>query len=179
MSWFREWLAGDGVGRTPAAPPRPDAQPDAPPTRSTSTGPPPARARPDAAASSYPGERLGLPEHGVDAVATLPLRAGQFLLDLVLAGVVAAIIAFPAPSWLSLSVWALMVGVPVAVVGRTPAMALLGLRAVRVDAPVAVGLGWALVRTVALFFVVPGMVVDRDSRGVQDRLSRTVVLRTR
>ena len=127
----------------------------------------------------YPGQDFGLPETGPDSVATMPRRSGQFLLDLVIAGVVAAAFDFPTPTWLSLTVWAVLVAVPVAVIGRTPAMVLCGMRVARVDGVATVGLGWALARTVSLFFIVPGLVVDRDARGLQDRVSRTVVLRTR
>ena len=77
--------------------------------------------------------------------------------------------------------WALIMVVPVAIVGATPAMVLLGLRVVRLDRPEKAGVGllWTLVRTLSVFFVIPALIVDRDSRGVQDRASRTVVVRTR
>jgi hypothetical protein len=60
-------------------------------------------------------------------------------------------------------------------------MVLLGLRVVRLDRPEKAGVGllWTLVRTLSVFFVIPALIVDRDSRGVQDRASRTVVVRTR
>ena len=67
---------------------------------------------------------------------------------------------------------------PVAVLGQTPAMVLTGLRAVRVDGARHVG-AWALARTFSLFFVVPALIMDRDGRGLHDRVSRTVVVRTR
>jgi len=57
-------------------------------------------------------------------------------------------------------------------------MVLTGLRAVRVDGADRVGL-WALARTVSLFFIVPALIMDRDGRGLHDRVSRTVVIRTR
>ena len=106
------------------------------------------------------------------------LRGGQFLLDLLVGGLVASAIAFPAPTYLSLAVWAVLVTLPTAVLGQTPAMILTGLRAVRVDGADRVGL-WALARTVSLFFVVPALIMDRDGRGLHDRVSRTVVVRTR
>jgi uncharacterized RDD family membrane protein YckC len=105
-------------------------------------------------------------------------RGGQFLLDLLVGGLVASAISFPAPTYLSLAVWAVLVTLPVAVIGQTPAMVLTGLRVVRVDGARRVG-AWALARTVSLFFVVPALVMDRDARGLHDRVSRTVVVRTR
>lgn len=126
----------------------------------------------------YPGRDLGLPESGPGSVASAPARLGQFVLDLLIGGVVASAISFPAPATLSLVVWALLVTVPVAVIGQTPAMVLTGMRVLRVDGADRVGL-WALARSVSLFFVVPAAIMDRDGRGLHDRVSRTVVVRTR
>lgn len=134
------------------------------------------------APDGYPGERFGLPETGPGSVATLLRRGGQFLLDSLLAGVLALIFTYPAPpqNW-SLLTWAILMVVPVAVIGTTPAMALLGMRVVRLDRPETTGVGllWTLVRTASVFFIVPALIVDRDSRGIHDRASRTVVVRTR
>jgi uncharacterized RDD family membrane protein YckC len=60
-------------------------------------------------------------------------------------------------------------------------MVLLGLRVVRLDRPGSPGVGllWTLVRTASVFFLLPAVIVDRDSRGLQDRASRTVVVTTR
>jgi uncharacterized RDD family membrane protein YckC len=115
-------------------------------------------------------------------VATLGRRGAQFVLDAVLAGVLAALFTYPAlPQNWSLLTWAIIMVVPVAVVGATPAMVLLGMRVVRLDRPERPGVGllWTLVRTASLFFVIPALIVDRDSRGVQDRASRTVVVTSR
>lgn len=181
MAWFRDWLHGGG---------------DTAPTeeRATTGG---ATARDDAGGGAggrlpggsrvlpdegYPGERLGFPEHGPGSVATLARRAAQFVLDAVLAGLVAALFTYPAlPQNWSLLSWAVLVIVPLAAIGMTPAMAMLGLRVLRLDRPGALGVGplWALVRTVSLFFVIPALLVDRDVRGIHDRASRTIVVRTR
>lgn len=183
MTWFREWLAGGGdAHRTAQDAERPAAGPARPAPRAS---------RDDSAAKSpadspadegYPGDRLGLPESGPGSVATLPRRAAQFTLDALLAGLLALLFTFPAPpqNW-SLLTWAVIMVVPVAVIGATPAMVLLGLRVVRLDRPGSPGVGllWTLVRTASVFFVLPALILDRDSRGVQDRASRTVVVTTR
>lgn len=170
MGWFSEWLRDEPV----AAAPRPSTPPPTKPSRGRSASPAPREEQ------RHPGERFDLPESGPDSVATLPLRGGQFLLDIALASVVTALLVHPATSpWPSLAIWALLIWPSVAVVGRTPAMAVLGLRVARVDGAPRVGPFWALVRTVSLFFLVPAFLVDRDARGLQDRVSRTVVLRTR
>lgn len=168
MAWFRDWLRGDE--RAPALP-------TAPPARSRRAEAPAAEAPP-----SYPGERFGLPELGPGSVATLARRGAQFFLDALLAGLVAFLFTYPAaPQNWSLLSWAVLMVVPVAVVGSTPAMALLGMRVVRLDRSETPGVGpvWAMVRTFSVFFVVPALVVDRDGRGLQDRASRTIVLRSR
>lgn len=198
MAWFREWLHGGAVGPSTGGGNAPTTE-DPPPTgRSTpasnagsrtGSATTPARgakagATPGSSdvADSYPGERLGLPGTGPGSVATLARRGAQFVLDALLAGIVAWLFTAPElPRNWSLLTWALLMIVPVAVVGATPAMALLGLRVVRVDRPETTGIGplWAVVRTASVFFLVPALLVDRDGRGVHDRASRTVVLRTR
>jgi uncharacterized RDD family membrane protein YckC len=154
----------------------PDAAPNGSRPASRTGGSAGTVAGPDA--EGFPGRDLGLPEDGPGSAAAPLRRAGQFLLDLLIGGLVASAISFPAPAYLSLAVWAVLVTVPVAVIGQTPAMVVTGLRAVRVDGAPRVG-AWALARTVSLFFVVPALLMDRDGRGLHDRVSRTVVIRTR
>lgn len=176
MAWFREWLEG-GDAR-PAA----GAAPGTRVERSAPTARPSAPRTGAEASEGYPGERFGLPESGPGSVATLSRRGAQFFLDALLAGLLALLFTYPAPpqNW-SLLTWAILMVVPVAVVGATPAMVLLGLRVVRLDRPETAGVGllWTVVRTASVFFVIPALIVDRDSRGIHDRASRTVVVRTR
>jgi uncharacterized RDD family membrane protein YckC len=169
VAWFREWLEGSGGDARTTA--------DRPAERETPRTPAP---EPDH--EGYPGERFGLPEQGPGSVATLGRRGAQFVLDAVLAGVLAGLFTYPAlPQNWSLLTWAIIMIVPVAVVGATPAMVLLGMRVVRLDRPERPGVGplWTVVRTVSLFFVIPALIVDHDSRGIQDRVSRTVVVKSR
>jgi hypothetical protein len=186
VTWFREWLDGGGDAHRTTARPAGEAE------RPTAGAARPAAAPRDEASAGapadspgdegYPGDRLGLPEAGPGSVATLPRRAAQFVLDALLAGLLAWVFTFPAPpqNW-SLVTWAAIMVVPVAVIGATPGMVLLGLRVVRLDRPESPGVGllWTLVRTASVFFLLPAVIVDRDSRGVQDRASRTVVVTTR
>jgi hypothetical protein len=183
VSWIREWLTDEGPERAATE------RPEGPESRDRAAAP--TRRVPDAepngsrgstqsgdGSEGYPGRDLGLPEEGPGSVAAPLRRLGQFALDLLIGGLVASAISFPAPTYLSLAVWAVLVTLPVAVIGQTPAMVLTGLRSVRVDGAARVG-GWALARTVSLFFVVPALIMDRDGRGLHDRVSRTVVIRTR
>jgi hypothetical protein len=185
VAWFRDWLYGGGDTAAVDEPIEKTA--GDPAARGARSGRPAARGRlPGGEAvlpeEGYPGERLGLPEHGPGSVATLARRSAQFVLDTVLAGLVAALFTYPdLPRNWSLLAWAVLVVVPLATIGMTPAMAMLGLRVLRLDRPGALGVGplWALVRTASVFFVIPALLVDRDVRGLHDRASRTIVVRTR
>jgi hypothetical protein len=171
VAWFREWLEG---GSTTDSAPRPSPGPSSRAAERPMPGGP--------EEFSYPGERFGLPETGPGSVATLARRGGQFALDALLAGLIAALFTYPAlPQNWSLLSWAILMIVPVAVIGTTPAMVLLGMRVVRLDRPESAGVGlvWTLVRTFSVFFVIPALIIDKDSRGIHDRVSRTIVLRTR
>ena len=185
MSWFREWLVGEAPRADRADDRRTSPAPSGRPSRSAaaaSAAATPDAATPPDAATSHPGERFGLPADGRGSVATLARRGAQFLLDAVLAGLLAAVFTYPAlPQNWSLVTWAVLMIVPVSVVAATPDIDLLGLRVVRLDRPEAAGVGllWTVVRTASLFFIVPALIVDHDVRGVHDRASRTVVVRTR
>ncbi len=128
----------------------------------------------------YPGQSLGFPADGVGSVAPMGRRVSAFLIDIVLAGLVAWWITAPeAPRNTSLVVWALMTVVTVALFGITPGQAALGIRVVPlVQGRSFVGL-WAVPRTLLIFLIVPPLLLDANGRGLHDRLCRTVVLRVR
>jgi uncharacterized RDD family membrane protein YckC len=127
----------------------------------------------------YPGQGLGLPSDGVGSVASLGRRIAAFLIDITLSGLVAWLITSPEPPQnVSLYVWAGMTVLTVGVFGITPGQAILGIRVVPTGGGDFVGL-WAIPRTVLVFLIVPPLLVNADSRGLHDRLCRTVVLRLR
>jgi len=70
-----------------------------------------------------------------------------------------------------LEVWLLT-----AISGITVGKRLLGIRVIRTGGG-RPGFGWALLRTVLLFFVVPPLLSDRDLRGLHDRATDTIVVR--
>ncbi|WP_040161036.1 RDD family protein [Mobilicoccus massiliensis] len=132
----------------------------------------------------YPGERLGLPEHGPGSIAPFTRRIPALLVD----GVVCQLIAMAflgyrqgegglgvfLPSLVFLAMHLLLVGTTGSTIGHR----ILGLRVVRVDG------GWAgpvaaLWRTVLIALVVPGLIYDRDERGLHDKLPGTVLVRAR
>jgi uncharacterized RDD family membrane protein YckC len=131
-------------------------------------------------ANRYPGERLGLPEEGVGSVVGLGRRFLGFLIDVLLSALVAALFTVPEPpgNW-SLLVWAVITIVPTALFGMTPGMTLLGMRVARLDGTRFVGVPRAALRTALLFFVVPAVITNTDSRGLHDRATGVVVVRSR
>jgi len=70
-----------------------------------------------------------------------------------------------------LEVWLLT-----AISGLTVGKRLLGIRVIRTNGG-RPGFGWALLRTLLLYFVVPPLLSDRDLRGLHDRATDTVVVR--
>jgi uncharacterized RDD family membrane protein YckC len=63
-----------------------------------------------------------------------------------------------------------------AISGLTVGKRLLGIRVIRTNGG-RIGFGWALLRTVLLFFVIPPLLSDRDLRGQHDRATNTIVVR--
>jgi uncharacterized RDD family membrane protein YckC len=130
--------------------------------------------------AGYPGERLGLPAAGPGAVAGLGRRALAFAVDLVLSALVAGVFTAPRlPGNWSVLVWAVLTIVSTSAFGMTPGMTLFGLRVARLDGARFVGVPRTVLRTALLFFIVPAVVTNSDHRGLHDRATGTVVLRSR
>ena len=133
----------------------------------------------------YQGRRLGLPEEGAGAVASLGARLAAFVVDIVLAALIGGLLnLFVQPTDLqrnltSTSVFAVMTLLGYVVGGQARGMWLLGLRvrSLEHDAPT-LGLVPAALRTALLVLFLPALVNDRDGRGLHDRAARTVVVRT-
>jgi uncharacterized RDD family membrane protein YckC len=130
--------------------------------------------------NKYRGERLGLPETGPGSLPGPGRRMAAMFVDILLAAGVAAVFTAPeAPRNWSLLVWFVVAIFAVAAFSFTPGQQLLGLRVQRVDKPVNVGLLRSLGRAVMVFFLIPAAVWDKDGRGLHDRLTNTIVVRTR
>jgi hypothetical protein len=126
------------------------------------------------------GERLGLPETGPNSVASTGSRAGAFLIDAVLAALVAGLFTAPElpKNWSVLS-WFLMTLVAVSFFGFTPGMGALGIRVARMDGAAMVGPIRAIPRTILTGLIIPAVLVNTDGRGLHDRAVGTIVLRFR
>ncbi len=133
--------------------------------------------------AGYPGETLGLPRTGPGSVASTGRRLLALLIDwLIAAGLVLLALTFGAISDALLStgqlvVWLVIGAVSVRFFGFTPGQLALGVQVAAVDGRLPIGIGRALARGLLIFLVIPPLFTDSDGRGLQDRLTRTAVLR--
>ncbi|OBG62020.1 MULTISPECIES: RDD family protein [unclassified Mycobacterium] len=133
--------------------------------------------------STYPGERLGLPQTGPGSLAPMGRRLGALMIDwLISYGLAALAMRFGLFSEHMLStavlgIWFVLGVVSVRLFGFTPGQLVLGLRVVTVDGRGAVGVVRAVVRGGLVGMVVPALFTDWDGRGMQDRLTATAVVR--
>lgn len=133
--------------------------------------------------ADYPGQRLGLPEHGPRALARMGRRIAALFVDWLVAYGLAALAmttGLVTPATLStavLVVWLVLGTVSVRLFGFTPGQYALSLVVVPVDGRQHVGTGRALARGVLIALVLPPLVTDADLRGLQDRLTSTAVVR--
>jgi uncharacterized RDD family membrane protein YckC len=137
----------------------------------------------------YPGKRFGLPKEGPMSVASMGRRLGALLIDWLLCELIVSgwthhalfSVSTHDPRYFTTLYWttalfALEVYLLTAISGLTVGKRLLRIRVIRTDGR-RPGFGWALIRTLLLFFVVPPLLSDRDLRGLHDRASDTIVVR--
>jgi uncharacterized RDD family membrane protein YckC len=131
----------------------------------------------------YPGEPLGLPEHGPGSLARVGRRLLALLVDWLLAyglaalGMTLGLIPLRMLSTAVLLIWLALGIVAVRLFEFTPGQLALGLRVASVDERLHVGIGRAAARGVLIAFVIPALFVDVDGRGIQDRVTGTAVVR--
>ncbi len=131
----------------------------------------------DGTAERYRGERLGLPEAGPGALASVGRRVGAITVDWAIASLIAWLVA-PSLSW-NFAVWAIISIITVALFSVTPGQVALGIGIARVDKVAAVGLWRAIIRVALVGLVFPAAIWDADTRGLQDRLTDTALIRSR
>ncbi|RZS32251.1 RDD family protein [Herbihabitans rhizosphaerae] len=136
----------------------------------------------------WPGERLGLPQDGPGAVASVARRGGALIVDLIVASLLTGIVTHPnfgdpasmtAHNWWSVLTWSVITVGMVATFGFTPGMGLLGIRVIRMDGAAMVGLVRAIPRTVLSALIVPAVLINWDGRGWHDRAAGTIVVHLR
>jgi len=139
---------------------------------------------PDDTAPAYPGERLGLPPQGKGSVTPWGRRIAALFIDwMIVLGVTLAIVGPPEPGddtfgLVSLGVLVVMYVVLLMTARATIGMWLLGLVVWPIGAPTMSFLR-IVARSVLLALVIPAVVYDRDRRGLHDKASGTVVIRSR
>ncbi len=132
----------------------------------------------------YAGETSSYPLTGPGSVAGFGPRLGAFLIDGLLADLLAVIVdgGFHNSGRHTLASYVgflLIEIVFVAVAAQTPGMKLLGIAVVRADGSGRAALRWVLFRTLLLAVIAPAVIVDASGRAMHDRAAGTVMLRTR
>ena len=131
----------------------------------------------DGSSQDYPGQRLGLPEHGPGSVAGFGPRILAIFIDW-LPCLVAAQLLTRNPDFSTLALFAAITVLSVGIAGRTVGHAVVGLRVAMLDGSRA-GFAAAVIRTVLLCLLIPPLVYNTDNRGLHDRAANTIVLRAR
>jgi uncharacterized RDD family membrane protein YckC len=133
--------------------------------------------------TTYPGQRLGLPEKGSGSVASWPMRFFALVIDWFAARLVAGLI-LGAEVWTSngpeqfavFGTFIVEAALLTALVGGSFGQLLLRIAVVRLDRqPVNILQG--VLRSALICLVVPPLVFNRDSRGLHDLAVGTVVVR--
>jgi uncharacterized RDD family membrane protein YckC len=105
-------------------------------------------------------------------------RFGALLLDWAVCLVVAAFYADPrVVAWPPVLVLIVLNTLGIGPFGRTPGMAVAGLRCISFADGGAIGLGRAFLRGVLLALFIPALIMDGDRRGLHDRAAGSVVVR--
>ncbi|MBB4882500.1 RDD family protein [Micrococcus flavus] len=123
----------------------------------------------------WPGDLLGLPEHGPASMATAARRAAALVIDWALALLVSGL-AFGGDPIATLLVFAAMHVVGLSLLATTVGKALCRIQVVAVGGRTA-PVHRVLIRTALLCLVLPAVVVGPDGRGMHDRAADTVELR--
>jgi len=129
------------------------------------------------------GVRLGFPADGPGSMASTGARIGAFIIDAIVANLVAGIPYFfhvrytpNSRTFIVLGAFLLIELLFDAVYGQTLGKRVLGIRVIRVDGDGLASFPWLILRTVLLGALVPAVVWDRDRRGLHDKAAGTVVV---
>jgi uncharacterized RDD family membrane protein YckC len=104
-------------------------------------------------------------------------RFGALLIDWVFCLLVAAFYANPAKvGWPAVLVLVVLNTVCIGLFGRTPGMALTGVRCISYADGGAIGLVRALLRAILLALLIPAIILDSNRRGLHDHAAGSVVI---
>lgn len=130
-------------------------------------------------AEGYPGQGLGRPRDGPRSIPSLIRRVGGLCIDWGIA--VALAWALLPYEWVNLGItgiWLVLTILAVGFMGHSVGHLVLGMQVQTLDGR-PIGFARAFVRTVLLALVIPALIMDRDQRGLNDRLIGTVLVRIR
>ncbi len=104
-------------------------------------------------------------------------RFAALLIDWALCLVVASFYADPrVVPWPPVVVLIVINTVFIGFFGKTPGMALAGIRCIAIHDGGAIGLGRALVRAALLALLIPAVIMDQSRRGLHDRAAGSIVV---
>ena len=130
----------------------------------------------------WPGEKLGLPQAGAGALASVMRRVGGITFDWFICLFAATIVhrftdQLGGISTINFIVFLILGTLSVTFLARTPGQAVLGMGVARIDVPDArVGFIRAFVRSLLTLFIFPAVIVDSDGRALHDRATGTAVV---
>ncbi|NQX10145.1 RDD family protein [Microbacteriaceae bacterium VKM Ac-2855] len=127
------------------------------------------------APSTWPGERLGLPDSGPMSVARVGRRFAALAIDVTVPALF-SLVFFGYDRWASLILFVILQSVFIPTIGGSIGHRLLGMRVVALRGGW-VGLWRPVVRTVLLAVLIPALVWDSDQRGFHDKVAGTVLVR--
>lgn len=130
--------------------------------------------------SRWPGERLGLPEHGELSVG----RIGRRFLAIAIDWGIALLLTLPfsqginpsMESWITLLIFFAMQVVFIPTIGGSIGHRIVKLRVIKLGGGW-VGLWRPIVRTLLILLVIPVLVWDSDQRGFHDKIAGTALVR--
>ena len=128
-----------------------------------------------ASSSTWPGQRLGLPESGPRSIGRPARRFLALVIDWGTA-VLVSVVFFSYDAWATLAIFAVAQAVFLLTANGSIGHLLLGMRVVPITGGY-LGLWRPFVRTILLCLVIPAVIWDRDQRGMHDRLVGTVLVR--
>lgn len=133
---------------------------------------------------AYGAADTRLPQSGPGSIAGFGPRLVAFLIDALLADLLAVIVdgGFSNSGRHSLASYLgflLIEIVFVTLAGQTPGMKVAGIAVLRADGGGRAALQWVLLRTALLAVVVPAVITDASGRAMHDRAVGTVMIHTR
>ncbi|WBB59800.1 RDD family protein [Streptomyces sp. WMMC500] len=128
----------------------------------------------------YRGQRLGLPETGPGSVAPVGRRIAALVIDWLMCQLIAYGL-FVGGDGRTLGLWTMgvffvMSLLLVGTLGLTPGKRIMRIRVVAQNGA-RLGFGAVVARSVLLCLVIPAVMMDRDTRGLHERVARAVEVR--